>query len=76
MNPAVLRSLEKIVTTCKKRKITCSVCGQAPSVFPELVDMLVDWGITSVSVSPDVVEKTRRVVYNAEKKLLSSKKKK
>ncbi|OGC79395.1 phosphoenolpyruvate synthase [candidate division WWE3 bacterium RIFOXYD1_FULL_43_17] len=75
MNPAVLKSLEKIVTTCRKRKVTCSVCGQAPSVFPELVEMLVDWGVTSVSVSPDVIEKTREIVYNSEKKVLGQKKK-
>jgi pyruvate,water dikinase len=73
MNPAVLKSLEKLVTTCKKRKITCSVCGQAPSVFPELVEMLVEWGVTSVSVSPDVIEKTRNIVYEAEKKVLKKK---
>lgn len=76
MNPAVLKSLEKIVTTCRKRKVSCSVCGQAPSVFPELVEMLVDWGVTSVSVSPDVIEKTRVIVYEAEKKILKSSKKK
>jgi pyruvate, water dikinase len=70
MNPAILKSLEKIATTAKRRKISCSVCGQAPSVFPELVEMLVEWGMTSVSVSPDVIEKTRMIVYNAEKKLL------
>ncbi|HQK41558.1 MAG TPA: phosphoenolpyruvate synthase [bacterium] len=76
MNPAVLKSLEKIIKTCKKRGITCSVCGQAPSVFPELVEMMVDWGVTSVSVSPDVIEKTRGIVYEAEKKVLSGGKKK
>jgi pyruvate, water dikinase len=73
MNPAVLASLEKIVTTCKKKRITCSICGQAPSVYPELVEMLVEWGITSVSVSPDVLEKTRMIVHEAEKKVLKSK---
>ena len=52
LDPAVLASLEKIVTTCVRRKITCSICGQAPSVYPELVEMLVSWGITSVSLSP------------------------
>lgn len=75
MNEAVLRSLEKLVTTCKKRKITCSVCGQAPSVFPELVEKLVEWGVTSVSVSPDVIDKTRLIVYEMEKKVLGKKKK-
>ncbi|HNU76388.1 MAG TPA: phosphoenolpyruvate synthase [bacterium] len=74
MDPAVLKSLEKIVTTCRKRDITCSVCGQAPSVFPELVEMMVEWGMTSVSISPDVIEKTREIVYEAEKKVLNKKK--
>jgi pyruvate, water dikinase len=76
LDPAVLWSLEKIVTTCKKRKITCSVCGQAPSEYPQLVEKLVKWGVTSVSVSPDVLEKTRGIVYNAEHKLVSEKSKK
>ena len=72
MDPAVLKSLEKIATTCRKHKITCSICGQAPSVYPELVSMLVEWGMTSVSVSPDVIDKTRMIVYEAERKVLSS----
>lgn len=70
LDPAVLASLEKIVTTCKKHKITCSICGQAPSVYPEIVEKLVHWGITSVSIAPDVVDKTRGIIYEAEKKLL------
>ena len=76
MDPAVLWSLERIATTCRRRKITCSICGQAPSVYPKLVEMLVEWGMTSVSVSPDVIEKTREIVYNAEKKILGRGKKK
>ncbi|OGC50611.1 phosphoenolpyruvate synthase [candidate division WWE3 bacterium RBG_16_37_10] len=72
MDLAVLKSLEKIATTCKKRKVTCSICGQAPSVYPELVEMLVHWGMTSVSVSPDVLEKTREIVYEAEKKVVKN----
>ena len=70
LDPAVLWALEKTVTTCKKMGISCSICGQAPSVYPELVDMLTTWGVTSVSVSPDVLEKTRKIVYESEKKLL------
>lgn len=73
LDPAVMESFEKIVTTCKRRKISCSMCGQAPSVYPQLVEKLVEWGMTSVSVSPDVIEKTREIVYEAEKKVLSKK---
>ncbi len=66
-NDAVLWALEKIVRTCKKHKITASICGQAPSTYPDLVEKLVEWGITSISVSPDAVDTTRNSVYKIEK---------
>jgi pyruvate,water dikinase len=70
-NEALLWSFEKIIKTCKKYNVTCSMCGQAPSDYPELTEKLVEWGITSVSVNPDVIEHTREVVYEAEKKLVN-----
>ena len=70
MNPAILWSLERIITTCHKHKITTSICGQAPSDYPELVEKLVQWGTTSISVNPDVIDSVRQTVYNAEKKLI------
>ncbi len=68
-NPAVLWALEKTVKACAKRKITCSICGQAPSIYPELTEKLVEWGITSVSVTPDMIDKTREVIYSVERKI-------
>ena len=65
-NAAVMHSLERIVTTARNRGITCSICGQAPSFFPDLTAKLVVWGITSVSVSPDVINKTRQIVFDCE----------
>lgn len=73
LNPAVLWALEKVITTCRKRKVACGICGQAPSEYPELVAKLVHWGVTSISVSPDVIDKTRKIVYEAEHNLLSKK---
>ncbi len=69
-NPAVLWALEKTITTCAKRKIMCGICGQAPSEYPELVQKLVEWGITSVSVNPDAIDRTREIVYDCETKLV------
>ncbi|HXX59195.1 MAG TPA: phosphoenolpyruvate synthase [Dehalococcoidales bacterium] len=66
---AVLLSLEKIVRGCKKAGVTCSICGQAPSVYPELTKKLVEWGITSVSVSPDMIQKTREIIADVEANL-------
>lgn len=65
-NPAVLWALEKAITTAKKRNIKASICGQAPSRFPELTRSLVKWGVTSVSVSPDVAYLTRKIVSESE----------
>ena len=65
-NEAVMRALETIVTTAARLGITCGICGQAPSFFPDLTAKLVEWGITSVSVSPDVINHTRRIVHEVE----------
>jgi len=67
-DPAVTWALERAIKTCQKLKVTSSICGQAPSVYPDLVENLVKWGITSISVSPDAIERTREMVYEAEKK--------
>lgn len=68
-NPAVLWALEKTITTCAKKGITCGICGQAPSQYPELVEKLVKWGITSISVNPDAIARTREIVHACEQKI-------
>ncbi len=68
-DPGVLKELEMIVRTCKRRGINCSICGQAPSTYPEITEKLVSWGATSVSVSPDMIDKTRLIVWEAEQHL-------
>ena len=66
---AVMISLERVVKGCKKMGVTSSICGQAPSVYPELTEKLVEWGITSVSVSPDMIDITREIIAKAEARL-------
>jgi pyruvate,water dikinase len=68
-NEAVMSAIETAVTVAKRRGITASICGQAPSVYPEVTEKLVEWGITSVSVSPDMIDRTREIIANAEAKL-------
>jgi len=70
LDPSVQWAFEKVVTTCAKRKVTCSMCGQAASDYPELVEKLVSWGITSVSVNPDAIDHMRETIAEAEKKLV------
>lgn len=70
--PAVLNSILHVVRTCRKHHITCSICGQAPSVYPEITEAMVRAGTTSVSVAPDVALSTRKLIASVEKKILLS----
>ncbi len=67
---AVIRSIETVVKTCHSYGVKVSICGQAPSVYPEFTEKLVEFGIDSISVNPDVIEKTRRLVASAEMRKL------
>lgn len=69
-DPAVLGAIRDIIKGCRENGVTCSICGQAPSVYPEITEKLVEWGITSISVNPDVLLKTRRIIAAAEQRLL------
>lgn len=73
-DPAVLKALEMIITGAKRHGKYVSICGQAPSVYPEMVEHLVRWGIDSVSVNPDVITKTRKIIAQTEMKVLLEKK--
>lgn len=65
-DPAVMKAIEMIVTGGRARGLTVGICGQAPSNFPELTRKLVEWGVTSISVSEDAVNSTRKIVSDVE----------
>jgi pyruvate,water dikinase len=67
---AVLSAIESIIRECRRLGLTCSICGQAPSVHAEYAESLVRWGIDSISVNIDAIGRTRRNVAIAEQRLL------
>ncbi len=69
-SPAVSWSLRRVVRHCKKAGVSVSICGQAASTYEDLVKDLVKWGITSISVNPDAVNRTRKIIKNAELEVL------
>ena len=70
-NEAVKRLVKYVIDVAHRheprRKI--GICGQAPSDFPEFAEFLVECGIDSMSLNPDVVISTRLNVAKTEKRL-------
>ncbi len=71
MDESTLWAFEHVIKTADKHNITSSMCGQAVSTYPELVKKLVSWGVTSVSVSPDAIDNTRKLLAQSEKEFIN-----
>ncbi len=69
-HPAVMSAIAQLIQMAKSAGIPCSICGQAPAIYPEIIDKLVEWGITSISVEPEAVERTYQAIARAEQRLL------
>ncbi len=66
---AVKRMVSQLIKTAHQFGKPVSICGQAPSDFPDFAEFLVKEGIDSMSLNPDVALKTKvEVVAPAEKK--------
>ncbi|RUR75081.1 putative PEP-binding protein [Chlorogloeopsis fritschii PCC 9212] len=69
-HPAVMGAIAQLIRMATEGGIPCSICGQAPALYPEIVEHLVKWGITSISVEPEAVSRTYQAIARAEKRLL------
>ncbi len=69
-NEAVKRLIKQVIEAAHSHKPRRSIgiCGQAPSDFPEFADYLVECGIDSMSLNPDVIIATRLSIAEAEEK--------
>lgn len=70
-HPAIMKLIEMVIKECNKAGVKTSICGQAGSM-PDIVEKLVELGITSVSANTDAVATVREVVARVEKKLVLS----
>lgn len=69
-NLAVRRTIRKLIETAHKDGKTVSICGQAPSVYPDFTEFLVRSGIDSVSVNPDAVKSTKNLIAKLEQRIM------
>jgi pyruvate,water dikinase len=67
-NEAVKRAIKHLIEVAHNHHRTVSICGQAPSEYPEYTKFLVDNHIDSISVNPDVIMRTKKLVAEAEGK--------
>ena len=51
--------IEIVIEKCKKMDKKISVCGQAPSDFPDFAEFLVDKGVDCMSLIPDTITPLR-----------------
>jgi len=72
-NEAVKKLVKQVIDVAHNHKprIKVGICGQAPSDFPEFAEFLVECGIDSMSLNPDVVLATRLNIAKVEKKIKS-----
>lgn len=70
---AVKRAIRHLIEVAHRDGKTVSICGQAPSVYPDFTEFLIKSGIDSISVNPDAVKAARRQVAQVEQRIMLDK---
>ncbi len=74
-NEAVLWALQQTIKTSHAHNITSSIFGEALSLYPELLEKVIHWGITSITTTPDILNDMRQSIAKAEHTILDIDKK-
>ncbi|MDL0127027.1 pyruvate, water dikinase [Halobacterium salinarum] len=69
LHPSVLTLIERTIDACREHDVATSICGQAGSK-PEMVDFLVETGVSSISANIDAVRDVQHEVKRVEQRLL------
>ena len=75
-DPAVKAAIADLLKKARKTKTHTGLCGQAPSDHPEFARFLVENGIDSISVTPDVFLQVKEIVADAEAQVKAARKRK
>ena len=65
-DPAVRALIAQAIREARRLGTKIGLCGQAPSDYPEFARFLVECGIDSMSLNPDAVLPTTRLVLDIE----------
>ena len=67
---AVTEYIAQLLARARELGLQTSICGQAPSVYPEYAEILVRAGIDAISVNMDAVDRARHLIAAAERRLV------
>ncbi|MET0980860.1 MAG: phosphoenolpyruvate synthase [Telluria sp.] len=67
-DPGVIELIRQAVEGGRRNGRHVGICGQAPSDYPEVAEYLVGIGIDSMSLNPDSIIQTTRLVLDAEQR--------
>ncbi len=65
-HPVIQMAMAHLIQEAHRCGLTCSICGQAPVRYPELIPHLIAWGIHSISVETAALPFTLDAVWRAE----------
>jgi len=69
LHPAVLRLIRETIEICREYDVSTSICGQAAS-DPNMIQELINAGITSISVNLDAVHDAQQKAARVEQELI------
>ena len=69
-HPAIKQAIKQLIELAQAANIPCSICGQIPVEYPEIIPDLVRWGIQAISVEATAVIKTYSAIARAEQSII------
>ncbi len=67
---ALNNAIAQIISLTKNQQIPCSICLHGTDINSDLIDNLIRWGITNITVEPQAIRETYRAISRAEQRLL------
>lgn len=72
-HPAVLNGIFQLCQTAKKHNLPCAIAIHNPVAYPNLLDKLIQWDISMISVESEAISSTYQEIARSEKRLLLDK---
>ncbi|MDJ0660029.1 MAG: PEP/pyruvate-binding domain-containing protein [Crocosphaera sp.] len=63
-------ALKQLIQEANRLRIPSSICGQIVINSSEIIEELITWGITTISVEPEAIETTYQAIARTEQRLL------